>query len=134
MPNRPIANEWLELSKHNFEAAVILFKEQHYNDVIAIELHQSIEKSLKAVLAFQNKTIIKTHDLLVLLNCAEEFVSFDSDLKTILDKTTDYYVDNNYPGGGINFMPSNEEIEKLIETAKFIYNRVFEYVNEPVSF
>ena len=70
MPNKSIANEWLELAKRNLDAAKILFKEKLFNDVIGIELHQSIEKSLKAIPAFQNKTVLKTHDLIVLLSHA----------------------------------------------------------------
>ena len=130
MPNKSIANEWLVLAKRNLDAAKILFKEKHSNDVIGIELHQSIEKSLKAVPAFHNKTILKTHDLIVLLSNAEEFIQFDPDLNQLLETATDYYVENRYPGGDFNFLPSDKEIEKVIETADYIYNTVNEYINK----
>ena len=130
MSNKAIANEWLELAKRNLDAAIILFKEKHFNDVIGIELHQSIEKSLKAVPAFHNKTVLKTHDLIVLLSNAEEFIRFVPDLNQLLETATDYYVENRYPGGGFNFLPSDKEIEKLIETADYIYKKVKEYVKK----
>jgi HEPN domain-containing protein len=129
MPNKTIANEWLELSRRNLDAAILLFKERHFNDIIGIELHQSIEKSLKAVPAFHNKTVLKTHDLIVLLSNAEEFIRFEPDLNLLLETATDYYVENRYPGGGFNFLPSNNEIEKVIETADYIYKKVKEYIN-----
>ena len=130
MSNKAIANEWLELAKRNLDAAIILFKEKHFNDVIGIELHQSIEKSLKAVPAFHNKTVLKTHDLIVLLSNAEEFIRFVHDLNQLLETATDYYVENRYPGGGFNFLPSDKEIEKLIEVAGNIYKTVNKYVNK----
>lgn len=45
MPNRTYALEWLEYSKRNIQAAEILFREKHYTDVIAVELHQGVEPS-----------------------------------------------------------------------------------------
>ena len=130
MPNKSIANEWLELAKRNLDAAKILFKEKLFNDVIGIELHQSIEKSLKAIPAFQNKTVLKTHDLIVLLSHAEKFIQFDPDMRKLLERATDYYVENRYPGGGFNFLPSDNEIENVFETANYIYRTVNEYINK----
>ena len=57
MPNKKHAKEWLEKARHNLKAAEILFKANHYTDVIGIELHQAIEKTLKALPAFSNKKI-----------------------------------------------------------------------------
>lgn len=130
MQKKSIANEWLELAKHNLDVAKILFKEKHSNDVIGIELHQSIEKSLKAVPAFHDKTILKTHDLIVLLSNAEEFIRFETDLNQLLETATDYYVENRYPGGGFNFLPSDKEIKQVIENADYIYKTVNKYINK----
>ncbi len=129
MQNKSIGNEWLELAKRNLDAAKILFKEKHFNDVIGIELHQSIEKSLKAIPAFHGKTVLKTHDLIVLLSNAEEYLKFENELKKLLETATDYYVENRYPGGGFNFLPSDREIEEVIESAEYIYKIVKEYIN-----
>ena len=130
MQNKSIASEWLELAKRNLDAAKILFKEKHFNDVIGIELHQSIEKCLKAVPAFHGKTVLKTHDLIVLLSIAEEYIIIENDLKRSLETATDYYVENRYPGGGFNFLPSDKEIEELIESADYVYKTVKEYINK----
>lgn len=129
MPNRKIANEWLELAKRNLDAAKILYKEKHFNDVIGIELHQCLEKSLKAVPVFNKKPVLRTHDLIVLLSNTEEFIQFDADYKDLLETASDYYVEARYPGGGFNFLPSDREIEKVIEAADQIYKATFKYVN-----
>lgn len=130
MKNKQIALEWLELARRNLDAAKILFEAKHFNDVIGIELHQCIEKSLKALPAFQNINVLKTHDLMVLLSQAEKIVQFDLDLRKILETVTDYYVENRYPGGGFNFLPSDEEIKKVIETADHIYTKVRTFINK----
>ena len=49
MPNRTYALEWLTLAKRNLENAQLLFDENHYTDIIAIEIHHSIEKTLKSI-------------------------------------------------------------------------------------
>lgn len=69
-------------------------------------------------------------DLMVLLSQAEKFIQFDPDLRKILETATDYYVENRYPGGGFNFLPSDKEIQKVIETADHIYNQVKTYINK----
>jgi len=45
MPNKTYALEWLEISKRHLETAILLFSHNHYTDVIAIEIHQALEKA-----------------------------------------------------------------------------------------
>ena len=130
MPNKTIANEWLQLAKRNIDAGIILFRERHFNDIVAVELHQGIEKCFKAIPAFHNRAIVRTHDLIALLSDVNEFIAFDSDMTLKLEKATDYYVDKRYPGGGINFLPDDKEVEELIATANIIFEKVYEYINE----
>jgi len=51
------AKEWLTKSWHNLSTAQLLYKLNHYTDIIAVELHYSCEKSMKSILAYQNKKI-----------------------------------------------------------------------------
>ena len=66
MPNQTYANEWLEFARRNLDTARLLYHENHYTDIIAIELHQTIEKAFKSIIAFHGIKIPKTHDLLEL--------------------------------------------------------------------
>ena len=61
--NEQSAKEWLKKSWHNLSGAKILYNANHYTDVVAVELHYSVEKVLKSFLAFHNKRMMKTHDL-----------------------------------------------------------------------
>ncbi len=61
MPNQAYALEWLSLAKKNLDTARLLIRENHYTDSIALEIHQTIEKSFKAVFAYHGVTIPRTH-------------------------------------------------------------------------
>ena len=61
MPNKPYAIEWLDISRRNLETAILLFNHNHYTDVIAIDIHQTLEKAFKAVYAFYGVSIPKSH-------------------------------------------------------------------------
>ena len=91
MPNKIYAQEWLDHSKRNLETAVLLLKEKHYTDIIAFEVHQSIEKLFKAVLAYNGIKIPKTHNLIELHNQCEKSLSFNIDLIDTLVEINDYY-------------------------------------------
>jgi len=133
MPNKILANEWLKSGKKHLEVAEILFDNGHYNDIVGLELQQSLERNLKAILAFNDKTIVRTHNISMLLKEVRVYIEFDEEIHKKSDLATDYYQDKRYPGGGINYLPSNEEIEIVIETTKLIYNKVFEYINAKSS-
>ncbi len=40
MPNYQYASEWLNFARKHLETAKLLLRENHYTDIIAIELHQ----------------------------------------------------------------------------------------------
>jgi len=51
MPNKKLANEWLGFAGKSLETAKLLNEHNHYTDVIAVEIQQSVEKAFKAVYA-----------------------------------------------------------------------------------
>ena len=130
MPNRVLANDWLESGKKHLDVAEILFKNGHYTDIVGIELQQSVERVLKAILAYNNLSIARTHDLAILLEAVKSEIEFDCDIREQCEIATDYFIDNRYPVRGSNFLPSEKEIEKVIETANYIYKTVNEYINK----
>jgi HEPN domain-containing protein len=67
MRNTKLANEWLSFAKKNLETAIILEREEHYTDVIAVDIQQAIEKALKALFAFNGEKVPRTHSLELLL-------------------------------------------------------------------
>ena len=61
--NKTLAIEWLNKAYHHIGSAKILFNAKHFTDVIGIDIHYGVEVTLKSILAYENKNIIKTHDL-----------------------------------------------------------------------
>ena len=117
MPNKAYAIEWLDRSKRNLDTAVLLFSHNHYTDVIAIDIHQTLEKAFKAVNAYYGISIPRTHMLLPLF----EFVITKIEISgvTIDDILiiSDYYETDRYPGPKY-FLPSIEETAKTSTLSK----------------
>ena len=72
MPSKSYAIEWLGLASKNLETADLLFKENHYTDVIGIEIQQALEKIFKALQAYNNISIEKPYLLRVFVNTCKE--------------------------------------------------------------
>lgn len=53
MSNNTYAREWLTLAERNLETARLLIRENHFTDIIAIELQQVLEKCFKSVFALR---------------------------------------------------------------------------------
>ena len=72
MPNKSSAKEWLRKAWHDLSSAQILYEAEHYTDVIGVDLQQVCEKSLKSLLAYENKKILKSHNLIELYEAVNE--------------------------------------------------------------
>lgn len=72
---------WLEIVKEDLAAARVLLKAELFSSV-TYHSQQAAEKSLKAFLVFKNCPVLKTHDLLKLL---ELCVALDCDFQKQFD-------------------------------------------------
>jgi HEPN domain-containing protein len=127
MPNKIYALEWLNLSFKNLEASRILNEAEHFTDVIGVEVHQALEKILKAVLAYNNVKIPRTHDLIELVPLVKEFIALNEEIINIITVATDYYSQDRYPGPSYS-IPPHKEIEAVIKNTYQFYKQVKEYV------
>ena len=75
MSKRDLVNEWLEIARDEYEAALFLFEKKHRKplEVICYLCQQSVEKSLKGYLCAQDAEIPKIHALKVLCDLCGEF-------------------------------------------------------------
>ena len=121
--NLKYAQEWLNKSWHHLSSAILLYKAKHYTDIIAIELHYSVEITLKSFLAYDNRQIKKTHDLLEVSELVKEYVKIE-DLK-MLSLITKYHISEAYPPRDRR-MPSRDEIKEVLEFAEEIFEEVCE--------
>jgi len=125
--NETSAKQWLEKAWHNLSGAKIFYDANHYTDVTAVELHYSIEKSLKAFLAYENKKIPKTHDLYDIYQLVSKHIDLEK-YEDLLDKTTKYHIEESYPVLHRE-APSKEEIEEVLEFAFELFERVCKILN-----
>jgi len=123
MPNRSAAEEWLTLAEHDLSAAEMLLEANHYSDTISFLLQQSLEKSLKSLLAYQNRKIKKTHDLIEIYSDIQNLLPLSEKELDILDIATTYYIENRYPHSNYS-LPEVSEIKVVLDTAKEIIKKL----------
>ncbi len=124
MPNRTYALEWLRFAQKNFDTAILLFEANHYEDIIGIELQQTLEKLFKALFAYNNTKIPKDHDLVKLYFMMEEQIGFlDEDSIMLLRIATDYYKEDRYPNPSYT-LPPKEEIEQVLKITHLLFDTI----------
>ncbi len=127
MPNKKLASEWFEFAVRDIETAILLNRENHYTDVIAVDIQQAIEKAMKAIYAFNGEKIPRTHSLDVLFNYVSGYIDWkDVEIKDLI-MVNDYYQTERYPGPKY-FMPDRDEIKLAIQVAKTILDQVNKHI------
>jgi len=126
--NRTSAIEWLNKSWHHFSSAKILYEAKHYTDVIAIDLHYSVEVTLKSFLAYLNKKIVKTHDLIEISELVKENITFDYEEKKLLVLISTYHIRGSYPPKDRK-MPSRVEIKEVLDFTEKLFENVCNILN-----
>lgn len=96
--------EWLEKSRSDFDASILLIREKKFEQG-AFFLQQSSEKALKAVYIKKEKKLIKTHDLILLARKTNSPEKILANCKRL----TLLYQATRYPD-----IPSIDEIERNI--------------------
>ena len=122
------AREWLIKSWHHWSSAKILYDAHHFTDCIAVDLHYSIEISLKSILAYRNSKIVKSHDLLEIHALIADQIEFDEEELSLLDIVTRYHIKESYPNPSRN-LPPRDEIKQVLEFADQLLERVCNLLN-----
>ena len=123
--NKTSASEWLIKAWHHYSSAKLLFDAHHYTDTIAIDLHYSIEILMKSFLAYENKKIIKSHNLVELSELVNDNISFDDDELDLLDIATKYHIESSYPTPHRS-LPTREEIAEVLAFTQNLFDKVCE--------
>ena len=120
---RKSAKDWLNKGWHHLGSGKILYEANHYTDTIAVDLHYAIEVILKSFFAYENKKIIKTHNLIELSAHLIDKISFNKDELKLMEIITTYHIRGSYPTRDKR-MPSREEIKEVLEFAEELFNDV----------
>jgi len=124
--NKTSANEWLKHSYHDLNGSILLYKADHFTDTISYVVHQSLEKSLKSILAFYNKPIKKTHNLIDLYELVQNANFYlEEDEIFLLAIASKYYTEQRYPVVDKE-SPTKEEIKEMINLAGKVFHQICE--------
>ena len=122
MANKTYAKEWLSFAIKNLNTAKLLYKVNHYEDIIGVELQQALEKILKAIFANENIKIQKDHDLVKLYYTIEQYYQMEDDEIVWLKIASDYYKEDRYPNPNYS-LPPRDEVKKVLDfTDNFFQN------------
>ena len=88
---------------------------------------QSVEKSLKAILAYNNAKVPKTHDIGMLQNATIQYEPGITIDEKIADKMTVFAVESRYPDNVIDF--AQEDAELGLKYAKIVLSQVKQALN-----
>jgi len=83
--------KWIHFAMADYTAAInmVLLHKPIPIEIVCYHCQQAAEKLLKAYIIAKNETLIKTHDLVVLLNqCRQYSADFDSHAKSCMALTT----------------------------------------------
>jgi HEPN domain-containing protein len=123
MPNKLLAAQWLNKAYHDLSSARILYTADHYTDTIGFDLQQAIEKSLKSFLAYENKAIKKSHDLVEISALVRTYIQFSDSEMDLLDMATVFYMRDRYPAISIQ-LPSRQQIKEVLDFAERLFDDV----------
>lgn len=110
---------WLLIAKEDLDSAKYLFIVPFMTGLFHIQ--QSAEKALKAYIELKKGTVIKTHDLVKLINICKEFDKDFESLRLFAVILTPYQTTGRYPEPSF-IQPTSKEIQDLIMQAEFIFN------------
>jgi HEPN domain-containing protein len=122
MSNVELANQWRKYAKMDYDVAVH-DKSFHPTpvEIICYHCQQAGEKALKAVLAYYDEEIPRTHDLFRLLSLCAEHSPELLDLSTQAKRLTDFATITRYP----SVIELEElDMESALEYAEQIVNTV----------
>ncbi len=120
--NKVSAKEWLTKAWHNLSGAKLFYEADHYSDVTAVELHYAVEKSLKSFLAYNNKKIPKTHDLVDISVLIKKYIDLENE-RVFLDQITEYHIEESYPAFD-RALPPRDEIKEVLDFVEDLFGRV----------
>lgn len=128
MANDPAAKEWLTKAWHHLSTANILYNIEHYTDIVGVEVHYSLEITLKSLLMYENKPLKKTHELYEIYTMVKHLISLENDEIKILVLTTEYHILEAYPSPHRK-LPPREEIRYVLDFANTLFERVCTLLN-----
>lgn len=108
--------DWFKKAEVDLKSAKILLDNETL-ETAAFHIQQAIEKYLKGYLLSKGWKLIKTHDLISLLNEAVSHTSHLEVFRKLCMRATEYYIEDRYPFL-ISSQLSVEELQEIYKETK----------------
>jgi HEPN domain-containing protein len=132
MKNRKHAIAWLEKAWHDLSGAMILYESEHYGDVICAAIQQALEKSMKSLLAAEDRKIPKTHNLLFLYDEIEPPFRLDEEEIDLLIRIAQCYLSERYPPLD-RTIPDRYLCGEMLDLAERFFHAIRESLEIPMA-
>jgi len=97
--NNPIVNEWIYFARMDYDCALHLARTRRPApiEIVCYHCQQAVEKILKGYIAAQGGTIVKTHDLKILIEQCKQYSSDFGEYAKLCSNLTTYISSTRYP-------------------------------------
>lgn len=121
---KALTKEWIDKAEEDFRVAQreMLGEPPSYN-AVCFHSQQSVEKYLKAVLQENDVVFLKVHDLEVLVDQVNEFISNLNALKDDARRLNVFAVEVRYPG----FEAEDEDARSALESLERLVKAIRDY-------
>lgn len=121
---------WLKSAYSDLIVIEEIIDNDYVTHMTAFHSQQSIEKSLKAILEFNNKIVPKKHDLLLLKDLTHEYLNIVEE--NILEDLNELYIESRYPNHfGLlpHGKPTKDEAIRFYSFANTLFDRICALLN-----
>ena len=125
MANLQNAKEWLKASFDDLETMSELQDNENLTNISAFHSQQSVEKSFKALIEYNQLPLQKTHNLEKLYISIKEIIEIDNLM--MLEMINELYIDSRYPGDmGLlpHGKPSINDVKEFYDFSNHIFMQV----------
>lgn len=125
-----MALEWLKSAQDDLTLINAIIDNPSITNLASFHAHQSIEKSLKALLVHNNINIPKKHDLIQLKDLTDNFIDIENE--DVLEDLNSLYIESRYPldlGLLPNGKPTVEEATMFYKFATKLFNKTKEIIS-----
>jgi len=120
-----LALEWLKASYSDIVVLEKIKDDEFISHMTSFHAQQSIEKALKALLEYNSEQVPKKHDVLMLKDKVEKYLTIDNE--DLLEDLNTLYIDSRYPGD-MGLLPSGKPTLEEAQEFTHFANQIFQEI------